>query len=928
MRWIVVAVVLACSMPALGRSPQVGARGKNGTNQLADVAPAAGLKAGRNPAGKLSAERRQALAHKRAGDRALRERRLAEAVAFYRQAIGADYSYTAAYNELGNALFALGRHAQAVRVFRIAIRDNPEYHLGWYNLAYALRKAGRLAEAAAAYQKFAQGAPGDADPYFGLGLTYRAQGDRRRAVEAFRQYIGLERRTAQARWVEQARQAIVAMGGTAPAVSLGPRSARPTRLPADAARSAPEARAGHSATRRALAVRRSAAALVLAARHDHAAVPRRPAPSRKTSALVRREALVVRPTSRAQRLVTRDGRGQRDSERFRTPSADRGGKSRHVYEAEPDRPVAIPVPPRPLGVGAGLVERLRVQGDSLARIGKCGEAMMLYRRARAADPFHLATYDGLAHCLQRLKGYVEGIRLVSAALRDNPRYYRGWLHLARLRDTSGDTAGAVGNYRRYVQLRPSDPDGHFELARCLRHLGQRDAAAAAYRRYLARERRVSDASRSRRVAAAHELAKVGGGVTVAESAQGPASARGGRQPVEVPLVRKLSAAELRRQARERKRADARIAAAQRRLERLEKIRQRKEARRLRLEQAKLQREARRMERLERRRLQQEARRLGLAEATRLKEERALALRAAQEARRLPEGRLGAAVRRPEGSGVAVGAIGSGSAKPGGARRPGSPGPHVAMAALGQDLDQAGLGRGAEAGPRGPALAAPEAARALVEIADRQFGKGRYLVALGIYRQAAAIGAPGTAALYKAGLAAVAAGKMRVAAGLFSRVLRVSPTDSAARASYDLARRAAAGSAKANVSTVQAALDGARQALAHKRYAAVDRLLAPALQEGVNAEAYLLRARAWLGRGRPRSALLDAARCQSLSPDSAGALVVMADAQRQLGSLGRAIHNYRLFLSADGAHATERRRVQRVLAELLKQAAPRVARGKE
>jgi len=89
------------------------------------------------------------------GDRLVARRTLEAALAKYRAAIAADFSYLAAYDELARTLFALRRFDDAVRAFRIAIRDNPGYDLGWYNLAYALRRAGRHREAVAAY--------GDAD---------------------------------------------------------------------------------------------------------------------------------------------------------------------------------------------------------------------------------------------------------------------------------------------------------------------------------------------------------------------------------------------------------------------------------------------------------------------------------------------------------------------------------------------------------------------------------------------------------------------------------------------------------------------------------------------------------------------------------------------------------------------------------------------
>jgi tetratricopeptide (TPR) repeat protein len=56
--------------------------------------------------------------------------------------------------------------------------------------------------------------PDDPDPYYGLGQTLKATGDVPGAIDAFRKYVGMERRPEEQKWVDKARielQALEAM---------------------------------------------------------------------------------------------------------------------------------------------------------------------------------------------------------------------------------------------------------------------------------------------------------------------------------------------------------------------------------------------------------------------------------------------------------------------------------------------------------------------------------------------------------------------------------------------------------------------------------------------------------------------------------------------------------------------------------------------
>lgn len=67
---------------------------------------------------------------------------MAESVPLYRQALAIQPHYTAAHNNLGNALLQLGEFAPAVAAYRLALAESPENADIHCNLANALRQLG------------------------------------------------------------------------------------------------------------------------------------------------------------------------------------------------------------------------------------------------------------------------------------------------------------------------------------------------------------------------------------------------------------------------------------------------------------------------------------------------------------------------------------------------------------------------------------------------------------------------------------------------------------------------------------------------------------------------------------------------------------------------------------------------------------------
>ncbi|MCK5799358.1 MAG: tetratricopeptide repeat protein, partial [Deltaproteobacteria bacterium] len=523
---------------------------------------------------------------------------------------------------------------------------------------------------------------------------------------------------------------------------------------------------------------------------------------RKEARLAKREATrLARQETKKNRGAARAGVGKASSPVVASPRIAGGAIVIPKAKPDADRPSAIPPPPRPDSVGKGQTDKLRVQGDSLARIGKCREAIPLYARATRADPFAVAAYRGVAYCAQRLSRYDFGIKKLRLALRDNPGFVKGYLYMARLRDTKGDYEAAAGSYRQYLHKRPKDLDARFELARALRHSGHKTQAIASYRAYLLQDRR--PAAASRRAAAYAELRALGGDiphVSLAAASKAPRSTgaglSGSKSGLSADVFAKALAA-AKGDVSGKPKASKRFTRAQKRhlaaAKRAEDRRIRREAR---LAGARAKRELRqraRRERLSKAKEAKEARRQARAEGARQRREaRAAKISAKREARarrlaRIKENRMLARLARQRRGGK------KGRGVKG--RSGGKLAPETALARrLGEDLKGAGGAR-----PIAPRVEivdrlkpAPDAARGLVAVADGQFAKRRYVVALGIYQQAARFDATASEPLYKAGVAAVALGRMHVAAELFERVLQIDPGNATARTSLSLARAASRG----------------------------------------------------------------------------------------------------------------------------------------
>ena len=82
---------------------------------------------------------------------------------------------------------------------------------------------------------------------------------------------------------------------------------------------------------------------------------------------------------------------------------------------------------------------------------------------------------------------------METAVRFEPRFAFGWYLLASTSRRAGSYDRAVAAYRRYLELRPAEPDPLFGLGLCLEAVGDRAGALASFQSYVQKDTRPSSA---------------------------------------------------------------------------------------------------------------------------------------------------------------------------------------------------------------------------------------------------------------------------------------------------------------------------------------------------------------------------------------------------------------------------------------------------
>ena len=132
-----------------------------------------------------------ALAAYNIGVIAMGEKRVADAIASFEQALRARPDYAEAHNNLGVALELTGRVEEAERQFRAALSVRPSHAFAHNNLGRILLTRGNVPEAIPHFRAALLSRPDDSEALYYLGRALVAEGHEVEAVQVWRRAIAV-----------------------------------------------------------------------------------------------------------------------------------------------------------------------------------------------------------------------------------------------------------------------------------------------------------------------------------------------------------------------------------------------------------------------------------------------------------------------------------------------------------------------------------------------------------------------------------------------------------------------------------------------------------------------------------------------------------------------------------------------------------------
>jgi predicted Zn-dependent protease len=183
----------------------------------------------------------------------------------------------------------------------------------------------------------------------------------------------------------------------------------------------------------------------------------------------------------------------------------------------------LEAPPPPAGGAAAAYEeaqRLRDRGQVEAALKRFADAVAL-------DPDLIVARAAWGELLLKVHREKDAVPVFRGAVERNPQYPLAWYELAFALCETAQYASAIDAYRRYVVLRPADPDPHYGIGRALHAIGRDEEARRSFETYVKMENRASEqrwVAAARRAIAALDAQRVhAGGATPAVVAPAPGS---------------------------------------------------------------------------------------------------------------------------------------------------------------------------------------------------------------------------------------------------------------------------------------------------------------------------------------------------------------------------------------------------------------------
>jgi len=117
---------------------------------------------------------------------------LPQAAELYRAILALRPNYAAAAINLGTIHYNLREYEHAEQLYRSATNADPDYALAFFDLGNVLDELKRLPEAIGAYERAIHLVPQYADAHYNLALALERQGNRRRALRHWLEYVRLD----------------------------------------------------------------------------------------------------------------------------------------------------------------------------------------------------------------------------------------------------------------------------------------------------------------------------------------------------------------------------------------------------------------------------------------------------------------------------------------------------------------------------------------------------------------------------------------------------------------------------------------------------------------------------------------------------------------------------------------------------------------
>ncbi len=356
---------------------------------------------------------------------ALRERKPAEAVGFYRAALVTRPTVAAVHLEIGVALLRLGQADEAIRTCRKAVELEPTKGRYHFYLGRCLQARGRLDEAMAEFRRAIELDPKGAPAHHVLGICWRDKGRLDEAMTEYRGAIDLDPTDGKAHYqlgmCRQARGELdEAMAEYLRAIDLDPNAAWAHILLGTCWKDM--------------------------GRLDEAMAEFR-------------------------RAIELDPKGAWAHSMLGMCLQARG----ELDEAMAEYRRAIDLDPK----GASAHHQL---GMCWQDRGQLDEAMAEYRRAIDLDPNGSPAHHGLGMCWQAKGELDEAMAEYLRAIDLDPKGCASHHQLGLCWQGRGQLDGAMAEYRRAIDLDPKCSASHYQLGTCRQDRGQFDEAVAEYRR--------------------------------------------------------------------------------------------------------------------------------------------------------------------------------------------------------------------------------------------------------------------------------------------------------------------------------------------------------------------------------------------------------------------------------------------------------------